>query len=250
MRNTIVFIMLLLSGFLCAQVNETTWFDSNWKQTFDKNLAVYYCICNLDTTDNHYLVEDHFSTGEIYRSGSFKSLNPEIRDGKFIWYFKNGRKNKEILYSENSVKSWTVWNEKKVVQLSVLLSFKGPHGEDLYEAFKVDKEPEFVGGVKAMKTFIDKNLVYPPSTKIDPIEGNVIVYVNVDTTGKLVDIKILRRLNPDVEKEALRVIQMMPDWKPGLIDGKPVKVPYIISIPFRNRSAQDFSRTRTSNPNY
>jgi len=250
MRTIVTFFILLVSGLLCAQTNEISWFDSSWNQTTDKEQAFYYRVCNLDSQSKHYLVEDHYATGELFRSGSFISFNPEIRDGKFVWYFKNGKKNKEIFYDRNTVTNWTVWNEKKKVQLSVVLEFKGPNGEDLFEAFKVDKEPEYVGGTKAMKAFIDKNQVYPPSTAINPIEGTVIVYVNVGADGKLVDAKVVKNVHPDVDKEALRIVNMMPDWIPGLIEGKPVTVPYAISVTFRSRSAQDFNRTRTSNPNY
>lgn len=249
MKQLAIFFLLLISGLAFAQTHDITWFDSEWKNVETKDKALYYRITVQDSLTKLYIVEDHNVTGEIIRTGSFVSFNPEIREGRFIWYFKNGRKNKEVLYQNNIVKEWAVWNEKKKIQLSVVLSFKGPNGEELFEAFKVDKSPEYVGGTKAMKIFIDKNIVYPPSTKLDPIEGTVVVYVNVGEDGKLKGAKVIRPVHPDVDAEALRIVSIMPDWKPGTVEGRPVTIPYAIPIIFRNRSSQDYSRTRTTNPN-
>lgn len=249
MKTFATFFLLMVSGVIFAQTHVVEWFDLNWNQVDSKEKSSYYRITAQDAKTNRFIIEDRFASGELYRTGTFVSVKPEVRDGKFVWYFKNGRKHKEILYERNVVKEWTVWNEKKKVQLSVVLSFKGPNGEELFEAFKVDKSPEFKGGERAMKTFIEKNFVYPPVTKTEPVEGIVIVYVNVNADGKLSDPKIIRRVQPDVDNEAIRVIMSMPDWNPGTVDGKPVTIPYAIPVTIRNRSSLDYSRTRTSNRN-
>ncbi len=249
MNRTLMFFFLLFPVLAFAQEQEVIWLDSDFKKVPSQDQATYYRVTTLDNITNHFTVEDYQVDGKLIRKGQFITLKPEVRDGEFTWYFKNGKKNKYILYEKNKVKHWTVWNEKNKVVLSVILSFKGPGGEDLYEACKVDKEPQFPGGVKAMRAFIAKNQVYPPSTTLDPIEGTVVVYAVVDENGKLNDARVVRPVHPDVDAETLRIVSLMPDWIPGELNGKKVAVPCAIPVTFRNKSAQGFSRTRTTNPN-
>ncbi|MDP4276801.1 MAG: energy transducer TonB, partial [Bacteroidota bacterium] len=222
-----------------------TLYDSNWQPTTDKTQATYYRTSNFDSTGHRYIVQDYYATGQLYRTGTYKSLNPEIRDGVFIWYFNSGRKNKEISYANNVIQRWQVLNEKGESQLAVVLTFKGTNGETLSEAFKVDKEPAFVGGTKAMKTFIRKNLVYPPVTSVKPVDGIVLVYCDVSDSGKLINLKVIKRIHPDLDREALKVVELMPAWNPGLANGVPVTVPYVIPVKFQNKSSQDYSRNNS-----
>lgn len=249
MKTITTFMMMLVCATLFGQTHIVTWFDSDWKKVESKEQAAYYRVSIQDAKTNLFIIEDRYSTGELFRTGSYISINPEIRDGKFVWYFKNGRKQKEMLYEKNSPIDWTVWNEKKKVQLSVVLTYKGLNGEDLYEAFKVDKAPEFKGGEKAMKSYIEKNFVYPPSSRVEPIEGIAVVLVNVNPDGKLSDAKIMRKVHPDIDAEAIKLVSNMPDWTPGSVEGKAVAIPYAIPIRIRNKSSLEFSRTRTSSPN-
>jgi TonB family protein len=249
MKRLLMFFLLLFPILLIAQEQEILWLDSDFKKVPSQEQATYYRVTTFDNLTKHFTVEDYFVDGKPVRTGQFLTLKPEVRDGLFIWYFKNGKKNKSILYENNKVKHWTVWNEKNKVVLSVILSFKGQNGEDLHEAYKVDKEPQFPGGEKALKSFIAKNQIYPPVTTIDPIEGTVVVYALVDENGKLNDVRVVRPVHPDVDAESLRIVSLMPDWIPGEVNGKKVAVPCAIPVTFRNKSAQGFSRTRTTNPN-
>ena len=105
--------------------------------------------------------------------------------------------------------------------------------EKLYSAV-VEQMPAFPGGEKAMEKFIEKNLVYPASAKKNSMEGKVYATFVVEKDGTLSDIKLLRGINgcEDCDKEAIRVIKLMPSWNPGKQNGKLVRVQYNLPLKF------------------
>lgn len=96
----------------------------------------------------------------------------------------------------------------------------------------VEQMPQFPGGEKAMKKFINKNLRYPKESLKKGTSGRVIVTFVVDTDGKVCDAEVLRSVHPLLDAEAVRLVQSMPDWTPGMQDGKPVRVKYTLPIAF------------------
>ena len=107
---------------------------------------------------------------------------------------------------------------------------KATKDEQVY--YVVEKSPEFPGGVKALENFMIKNLKYPEELKESGISGMVIVSFIIDTDGSIKDIKIIRGLDPLLDQEAIRVIKLLPKWKPGIQNGKPVKTNYILPVRF------------------
>lgn len=93
--------------------------------------------------------------------------------------------------------------------------------------------PEFPGGMDAMKTFISKNIQYPSDALEAAISGKVFVSFVVEKEGQLSEVKVLRNLYPSLDKEALRVVKSMPNWKPGMQNGKPVRVKFNLPVFFQ-----------------
>ena len=101
---------------------------------------------------------------------------------------------------------------------------------DVYEA--VEQMPEFPGGMAGLMQYITKNLRYPEEAKAKGIQGRVTVRVVVNTEGKVTNAEVLRSADPVLDAEALRVASSLPDWKPGMKDGKPVNVRFIFPVNF------------------
>lgn len=97
----------------------------------------------------------------------------------------------------------------------------------------VEQQPEFEGGYEAMMNFIRKNMRYPASARRMGIDGTVYVSFVVGKDGAINDVKVLRGISADCDKEAVRVVQMMPPWKPGKQNGKPVFVRFNLPIKFK-----------------
>ena len=97
----------------------------------------------------------------------------------------------------------------------------------------VEQEPEFPGGTKALMEYISKNLRYPAFAAENGIQGRVTLSFVVEKDGSVTDIQELRSPSEDLTKEAKRVVQSMPKWKPGKQRGKPVRVKYMLPVTFR-----------------
>lgn len=99
--------------------------------------------------------------------------------------------------------------------------------------YAVEQQAEFPGGVAAMMKFLQKNIKYPASAKRMGIEGKVFVKFIVDKEGGISNIEIMKGMNADLDKEAIRVIKMMPPWKPGKQNGRAVKSQFVLPVYFK-----------------
>ena len=97
----------------------------------------------------------------------------------------------------------------------------------------VEEMPEFPGGMSECMKFLGKNIKYPTISQENGVQGRVIVQFVVNRDGSIVDPVVVRGVDPYLDKEALRVIQMMPKWKPGKQRGKAVRVKYTVPVMFR-----------------
>lgn len=96
----------------------------------------------------------------------------------------------------------------------------------------VEQMPAYEGGLQAMSKFISKNVKYPASARRMGIEGSVFVSFVVNSMGQIIDVKAIRGISADCDKEAERVIAMMPGWKAGVQNGIPVSVRMVLPIKF------------------
>lgn len=132
-----------------------------------------------------------------------------------------------------SIKSMNVM---KGDQTTINIILKKPGDKDVRDASQV--MPQFPGGEKAMLEWLAQNVEYPDVKPDDqPEKVRVIVKFVVDKDGKAIDPEIVRG-GPEVyNQEAIKVINKMPAWEPGLIDGEPVKVTYTLPINFKTKKA-------------
>jgi protein TonB len=96
----------------------------------------------------------------------------------------------------------------------------------------VEQMPVFPGGEAELFGFLRKNINYPAIARDNGIQGKVFVTFVVDSEGKVRDAEILRGLGSGLDEEALRVVRMMPPWKPGKQNGRAVWVQYNLPINF------------------
>ena len=97
----------------------------------------------------------------------------------------------------------------------------------------VEEMPEFEGGTEALLMFLRDNITYPERCKEEEIQGRVIVTFVVNKDGSIVEPEVVKSVDPDLDAEALRIVSMMPAWKPGKQAGKEVRVKYTIPVNFR-----------------
>lgn len=97
----------------------------------------------------------------------------------------------------------------------------------------VENMPEFPGGDLALRKYIAENVKYPEIAKENGLSGKVFVQFVINQRGEVENVKIARGIDPALDKEAIRVVQSLPKFKPGSQRGKPVKVNYTVPINFQ-----------------
>ena len=107
-------------------------------------------------------------------------------------------------------------------------------GSEENACFTAEEMPEYPGGMPAMMDFIRDNIQYPEDAKEAQVEGRVLCSFIINTSGQVTEVKVAKSSGTQsLDDEALRVVSMMPDWKPGMNEGEPVSVIYTIPIAFR-----------------
>lgn len=97
----------------------------------------------------------------------------------------------------------------------------------------VEQPPEFEGGLQELYKFLYANIRYPAQAMRMGIEGNVYVSFVVDATGQISEVQIVKGIGAGCDEETLRVVKMMPPWKPGKQRGRPVKVRFSLPVKFK-----------------
>jgi protein TonB len=96
----------------------------------------------------------------------------------------------------------------------------------------VEEMPEPIGGMEAMYAFLQSNLKYPEVARNNNISGQVFLEFVVEKDGSIGNVKIVAGVYPELDQEAMRVVRLLPKWKPGKQMGNPVRCFYQIPIRF------------------
>lgn len=112
-----------------------------------------------------------------------------------------------------------------------------PNEESVYnevnEIDKVDEKPSFPGGESAMKSYLNSNVKYPDVAQENAVQGRVIVESIIEKDGSMSDVKVIRSVDPSLDREALRVVKAMPKWTPAKLKGIPVRTKCTTPVVFR-----------------
>ncbi|MBD5418494.1 MAG: energy transducer TonB [Bacteroides sp.] len=104
---------------------------------------------------------------------------------------------------------------------------------EVYEYDYVSEKPSFPGGDSKLVEFINKHREYPDKAYRDGIQGKVTCSFVIHPSGSVSHIKVLKGVEETLNQEAVRILGMMPPWVPGIMNGQPVPVRVIWSVPFR-----------------
>ena len=118
--------------------------------------------------------------------------------------------------------------ESKPVQMQVTVENTGE------EIIKVPEQlPEYPGGMGELMKFLQRNARYPKEAQEQGKQGRVIVQFVVEKDGSITDAKIAKSVDPQLDAEALRVVNAMPNWTPGKQKGKEVRAYFTLPVTFR-----------------
>jgi len=125
--------------------------------------------------------------------------------------------------------------EGKVMELKEnVVQPEKPKDETENKVFDVvEQMPSFPGGQGALMQWLGSNIKYPVVAEENGIQGRVIVQFVVEKDGSVTDVKVVKSVDPSLDKEAARVVKSMPKWIPGKQNGAPVRVKYTVPVTFR-----------------
>ena len=116
-----------------------------------------------------------------------------------------------------------------MVTLSINAQSEATHVEEkVYDV--VEEMPQFPGGPSALFEYLSNNLQYPVVAEENGVQGRVIVTFIVEKDGSISNAKVVKAVDPSLDKEAIRLVESMPNWIPGKQNGEPVRVKYTVPV--------------------
>ncbi len=208
-----------------AKVNDSLYFDLSYKRCSAEK-ATYKSHKSLIDSVNGISVF-FYLTGE--KNCSFTSVSDKIEGTKTTW-FKNGIQKSTENYSNGQLQDTTriydstgrlrhIENFNKGI-LTKGITLKENQLDTARVYYILEQPPSFPGGENALLIFLQSNVRYPEKAISQEIEGKILVYFEVDTTGKVMNVKIHKGGDKVLDKAAIKVIQSSPDWIPGIRRGE------------------------------
>jgi TonB family protein len=144
-------------------------------------------------------------------------------------------KNRIIMMTKIKTSRKSIWKYSLLVPISALLIGTNcvTTTKEYDEIFTVvDEQPQFPGGMEAMYKFLRENITYPTIAQENGIKGQVFLKFVVNKEGTVSQVTVVKGVDPSLDKEASRVVELMPKWTPGKQNGKEVSVWYNLPITF------------------
>ena len=168
---------------------------------------------NLEDGYKHGIWVSYYEDGTVRSKGPF---NLGIREGGWIWYHENGMVRGIERWKNGIYRRGEYWNEEG--------------GQS--DISEVLSHPEYPGGIEAFTKLIVENIVYPEREKLEGIEGRVVLRFQISRDGRLVNPVITKPAHPELNREALRVVQLSGEWIPAEFHGMRTTSLYTFPITF------------------
>lgn len=126
----------------------------------------------------------------------------------------------------------TEMNQDAMVDFTVVYEVPEETREDGEIFMIVEEMPEFPGGEGELQKYLASSVRYPVIAQENGIQGRVYIQFVINQRGEVTNVTILRGVDPSLDREAVRVVEAMPKWKPGKQRNRPVRVSYTVPINF------------------
>lgn len=123
--------------------------------------------------------------------------------------------------------------EGEVLKAKEVIADEKPKEEETKVFDVVEQMPQFPGGDQALFEYLSKHIKYPVIAEENGVQGRVIVTFVVERDGSITDVKVVKSVDPSLDKEAQRVVRSMPRWIPGKQNGSAVRVKYTVPVTFK-----------------
>ncbi|MDE7086345.1 MAG: TonB family protein [Prevotella sp.] len=122
----------------------------------------------------------------------------------------------------------------EVLKAKEVIAQPEPPKEEETKVFDVvEQMPSFPGGAGALMQYLSSNIKYPVVAEENGVQGRVVCTFVVEKDGSITDVRVIKAVDPSLDKEAVRVVKGMPKWIPGKQNGSAVRVKYTVPVTFR-----------------
>ena len=168
---------------------------------------------------------------------SVKFTAPEIKKDEDVKPEDELKSQDDLAKTNTAIGSFDVKGndeaEGEVLKAKEVIAEEKPKEEETKVFDVVEQMPQFPGGQQALFEYLSKNIKYPVIAEENGVQGRVIVTFVVERDGSITDVKVVKSVDPSLDKEAQRVVKAMPHWIPGKQNGSAVRVKYTVPVTFR-----------------
>lgn len=232
-------VILFFSIYPCWGQSDTitVFYDQDWNRVSSLKIASYYGKI-YENENGHWVATDFYLNGDVQMTGVYLDSTLQIKQGSFVWFYKNGQKKTIASY----------WNNYLVGEHFIYYSNGQIDTYQFYDNFGQLKESKFYkqdGSESIMEEalfqgkshmllgeFFQKNITYPRYARKRNIQGKVFIRIELNERGIIENFKVVSSPDESLSKEALRVVKLMLDWTPARRDGEPVPMALNIPISF------------------
>jgi TonB family protein len=183
-------------------------------ECYDKKIKDTYFDTIVEKTVLDGKYQEWYLTGERKKICFY--IEDEL-DSTFTLFYRNGKIKRKEQWAKGEMQTGKCFDET---------------GKEI-SFFAYEQMPQFPGGESALFAFLGNNIKYPNKSRRNNSEGKALVKFVVETDGRIVEVTIQKSVDKYIDREAIRVVKAMPKWKPGTIDGIPVRVYFNLPIKFR-----------------
>lgn len=236
------FILVAFGCMVTTHAQDTTWYSKEFKKVSNRFSASTYTVLFSDKSDSSNVRLLSYTTSDtLLTERNFYPYYPNPVLHGFYRVYEGGQLVEERVYKNDRLHGhYRTFRKNGLVRRDDLyengkfISGKcyGVNGSDT-AWFERIKPAVYPGGMDSLQRFIRRNIRYPAIAKATGAEGRVLVAFNIAKDGSLVNIVVKESADPELDKEALRIVHSMPAWIPGTLEGEPVKFAYRLPIVFR-----------------
>ena len=162
---------------------------------------------------------------------------PEIKKDEEVKEEQETKSQDELSETNTAIGAFTVEGNDETAEVKHVeekIAEPEPPKEEETKVFDVvEQMPSFPGGPAALMQYLSSNIKYPVVAEENGVQGRVVCTFVVEKDGSITDVRVVKSVDPSLDKEAMRVVKSMPKWIPGKQNGSAVRVKYTVPVTFR-----------------
>ncbi len=227
---------LIIAGIVYAKVSIENYIAS-------KNAAIEADVELQSLAEKKEIKEEKKDEPEVEKievervKSSVAFTVPEIKKDEEVKEDQEMKSQDDLAETNTAIGAFTVEGNDETAEVKHVeekIAEPEPVKEEETKVFDVvEQMPSFPGGPSALMQYLNSNIKYPVVAEENGVQGRVVCTFVVEKDGSITDVRVVKSVDPSLDKEAARVVKAMPKWIPGKQNGSAVRVKYTVPVTFR-----------------